>query len=151
MAIFFTTVIFFTISLSLVHLIKIVILQIVLQLRNRPKSCVIRNSDQVLNVCQKQRRQAQFHRHCNQRDVTADKSDFTRGSNRSIKSPIRTPINSSPKTLSKPFDLNRTSFIITFAKTPKMVSLHYTTQFQLSFVFAWLQVIQRYLTCEHSV
>ena len=65
MAIFFTTVIFFTISLSLVHLIKIVILQIVLQLRNRPKSCVIRNSDQVLNVCQKQRRQAQFHRHCN--------------------------------------------------------------------------------------
>ena len=83
--------------------------------------------------------------------MTADKSDFTRGSNRSIKSPIRTQINSSPKTLSKPFDLNRTSFIITFAKTPKMVSLHYTTQFQLSFVFAWLQVIQRYLTGEHSV
>ena len=39
-------------------------------------------------------------------------------------------------------DLNRTSFIITFALTPKMVSLSYTTQFQSSFVLVGFEGVE---------
>ena len=45
-------------------------------------------------------------------------------------------------------DLNRTSFIITFALTPKMVSLSYTTQFQSSFVLVGFEGFVRFLTRE---
>ena len=54
----------------------------------------------------------------------------------------------SAKKVIEAIDLNRTSFIITFALTPKMVSLSYTTQFQSSFVLVGFEGFARFLTRE---